>query len=295
MLFNQLRRAVAWPLLLAATAAPLDAQRLLDLPVRAWAGADAVVTGAAATFWNPASTALLTGRGEVILFDVLAPEPTGLGGFAAAAALRLDERTTLALGYHHVGIDGILHTTDSPLADEAAPLDLGEDAIALAVGRNVGAGLHAGVVARYVRAAEFAVDRSIIEFGAGVDVRPELPARPVIGVAARAESDGIAWIAGVQATPVVTSDGMWTVGGSWGAEGGPLQIGTSHRLATHGTWSDRVAVSLGVSNEPDAAGRTWRPLASATLRFSRYSLGVLREEMANDFGAVHAFRFSVAF
>ena len=51
----------------------------------------------------------------------------------------------------------------------------------------------------------------------------------------------------------------------------------------------------GMSGEPDAGGRTWRPVAAASVRLSRYVLGVMREEMANDFGAVHALRFSVAF
>jgi 23S rRNA (adenine2503-C2)-methyltransferase len=89
---------------------PAAGQRLLDLPVRTWAGADAVATGAVAAFWNPAGAGILTRRGEVLVVDVLAPEPTGMGGFALAAAWQVDSATTVALGYHHVGVDGILRT-----------------------------------------------------------------------------------------------------------------------------------------------------------------------------------------
>lgn len=295
-LFNQWHRAAALVAAFLAAASPAAAQRLLDLPVRAWAGADAVATGAAAAFWNPATAAFVQDHGEATVFDLHAPDPTGLGAFAAAGAFRLDSLTAIAVGYHHVGIDGILQTTDSPLAEDATPLDIGEDAVALAASRTISPVLHAGVVVRYIRAAEIAEDRSVVEFGAGVHVRPaNLPGRPALGAAARAENDGVAWNVGLRATPLVGPDSSFTVGGSWGVDGGPLRIGVSHRFAAEGTWRDRVSVALGAASEPDAEGRTWRPLASASVRVARYSLAVLRESMANDFGAVHALRFTVSF
>lgn len=292
-LLNQPRTA-ALALLLFAPAPPLAAQRLLDLPVRAWAGADATASGAVAAFWNPAA-AIITGRAEAMVLDVLAPEPTGLGGFAAAAAFRVDSALTLAIGYHHVGVDGIMLTTDSPLPEDATPLELGEDALALSARRALGQFLAAGVSLRYVRAAEFAEDRSVLEFGAGIHLRPELPGRPVIGAAARAESEGMAWMTGIDVTPFLAADDEWRLGASWGADGGPLRIGVSHRLAALAGWRDVVRVSAGMSGEPDADGRTWRPVASASVRLARYALGVMREQMANDFGAVHALRFTIAF
>lgn len=295
-LFNQLRRGTTILAAILAITAPAGAQRLIDLPVRAWAGADAVTGGAAAAFWNPAAAALVEGRAEATVFDLLAPDPTGLGAFAAAGAFRLDDRTAVAVGYHHVGVDGILQTTDSPIAEDATPLDVGEDAFALAASRSISPVLHTGIVVRYIRAAELAEDRSVVEFGAGMLARlPDLPGAPALGAAARAEADGVAWNLGGRATPFVVADSALAIGGSWGADGGPLRIGVSHRFAAEATWRDRVTVALGAASEPDADGRTWRPLGSASLRISRYSLAVLRENMANDFGAVHALRFSVAF
>jgi hypothetical protein len=295
-LFNQWRSAAFLSVALALLSeSPIAAQKLLDLPVRVWAGSDAVAAGAAAVFWNPAATSALRSRGEVIVVDVIAPKPTGLGGFAAAGAIRLDSATTIAVGYHHVGIDGILQTDDSPLTEDATPLDLGEDGIVLAVSRAITPALNVGLLARYIRASEIAEDRSVGEFGAGMRFRPELPGNPVIGAATRFEADGTAWMAGVEITPIGTANAAWRVGGNWGADGGPMRIGVSHRVAALVAWREYVAVSAGLAGEPDAAGRTWQPVVAATLRFTRYSLAVMREHMANDFGALHALRFTVGF
>jgi len=295
-LFNQWRSAAFLSAGLAVfSVSPAAAQKLLDLPVRVWAGADAVAAGAAAVFWNPAAATMLRGRGEVTVVDVLAPEPTGLGGFAAAGAFRVDSATTIAVGYHHVGIEGILQTDDSPLTEDATPLELGEDGIAVAVSRAITRAVHVGILARYIRASEIAEDRSVGEFGVGMHVRPELPGNPVIGGATRFEADGAAWMAGIEIMAIGAADAEWRLGANWGADGGPTRIGVSHRVAALAAWSEYVALSVGLAGEPDAAGRTWRPVAAATLRFTRYSLAVMREQMANDFGAVHAFRFTVGF
>jgi len=295
-LFNRWHRAALTCVVLSLSSfAPASAQRLLDLPIRVWAGADAIATGAAAVFWNPAAAAALPRRGEVTIVDVLAPRPTGLGGFAAAGVVQIDSRTAMAAGYQHVGVEGILQTDDSPLAEDAAPLDLGENGLVLAVSRSVLDRVHAGALVRYIRAAEIVEDRSVVEFGAGVFARPDLPGRPVVGAAVRTEAGGAAWMLGAKATPFGTPETDWRAGASWGIDGGPLRIGVSHRLAALAEWREYVTVSLGVAGEPDADGRTWRPMAAATLRLARYSLDVMREHMANDFGAIHSFRFTVGF
>lgn len=294
--FNQSSRAVACVVAaFCLLSEPAAGQRLLDLPVRTWAGADAVATGAVAAFWNPAGAGILTRRGEVLVVDVLAPEPTGLGGFALAGAWQIDSATTFALGYHHVGVDGILRTGDSPLAGEATPLDLGEDGLALAAARRVNGVFHAGIVLRYLRASEIVADRGIVEFGAGVLARPRLSFAPVLGGAVRSEEGGLAWSAGVDVTPFSSAGSEWRAGASWGAEDSPLHMGPAHRLALAGAWRDYLSVSAGMANEADAEARTWRPVLAATLRLSRYALSVMREDMANDFGALHAFRFTIAF
>lgn len=294
--FNQCgRAAVAFVAALCLMPGPAAAQRLLDLPVRTWAGADAVAAGAVATFWNPAGAGILARRGEVLLADVLAPEATGVSGFALAGAWRIDARTTVAAGYHHVGIDNILRTGNSPLPQDATPLELGENGLVIAASRQVSGILHGGVLIRYIRASEVVLDRSIVEFGAGVHARPALPLLPVIAAAVRVEDDGLAWMAGVEATPFISADSEWRAGLSWGMEDAPLQMGPSHRLAGLAGWRDYVVISAGVVNEADVERRTWRPVLAGTVRVSRYALSVMREEMPEGFGAIHAVRFSVAF
>lgn len=274
---------------------PLAGQRLLDLPVRTWAGADAIATGAVAAFWNPAGTGVLARRAEILIVDVLAPEPTGIGGFAAAGAWRIDESTTLAAGYHHVGIDNVLRTGDSPLPGDATPLDLGEDGLAIAASRRVDDVFHGGLVVRYIRASRIVEDRGVVEFGAGVQARPRLRTNPVIAAFARAEADGFAWSAGAGAMPFGDAERGWRAGATWGIEDSPRHPGPAHRLAAVAGWRDYVEASVGVANEPDAEERTWRPVVSGALRLSRYALGVMRENMANGFGALHTVRFSVVF
>ncbi len=295
-LFNRVARgACLGALAIGLRADAGDAQRLLDLPVRAWAGADATAPGAAAAFWNPAAAGDIAGRGEIMVLDVLAPDATGLGGFAIAGAWRLDPATTLALGYAHVGVDGILRTTDSPLVEDSTPLEIGEDGLSLAASRSVSRSIAAGVMVRYTRAAEIAADRAVVEFGAGVLLTPALPWSPRLGGGLRAETEGAAWTAGVEVLPIGDAESEWRLGASWNAEGSPMSIGVSHRTAALAAWRNAIELAAGVANEPGADGRTWQPVASATVRFSRYSLAALREEMANGFGAIHAVRFVVSF
>ena len=119
--------------LVCGAAPPAAGQRLLDLEPRTSAGAEAAVAGAAAVFWNPAGIGALSRRAEASVVDVRGPESTGLGGLAFAAALRLDDRTTLALGFQHAGIEGIERTSDSPLPGLGEGIiDLSEDVLSAA-------------------------------------------------------------------------------------------------------------------------------------------------------------------
>jgi hypothetical protein len=278
---------------LTTTATHASAQRLLDLQVRTSAGADALATGAAAVFWNPAATASVAGRGEALVVDVRGATATGLEGFALAAAGRPQARTVVAAGYQHVGVDGIERTSTSPLQDpEETEIDVGEHVFAAALARTLSVPLAVGAVVRYVRTADIAGGDGVVEFGAGVTYRPALPLAPVLGAAARVEEDGTNWTAGIElAPPIAAAD--WRVRASWGVGGSPQVEGVTHRFAALVDWRALVSVSAGVAAEPDGPGRSWQPLAAATLHVNRFAIGVLREELPNDFGAIHSLRFSV--
>ena len=291
---------VAWLCFLAATsllfASPADAQRLLQLDPRVSAASEAVITGSAAVFWNPASIMVLERRAEATVIEVRAPESTGLGGMAASVSVRLDSLTAVALGFVHVGIDGIERTSESPLPGQAeGTFDLAEDVLSAAVTRQVREGLVFGLGLHYIRAAD--VDRidDAFELGAGVDYRSSLPLTPTFAFAMRLEEDRAAWLAGIELTPIREPDGEWLVTASYGAAGGGHRRDVGHRVAAGAHWNERIAVSAGFAGDPDGDGVSWAPVASAELRLSRYGLGVLRESLPNDFGAVYALRFTVQF
>jgi hypothetical protein len=286
---------LALALCIFASARPACAQRLLDLQVRTSALPDALAPGAAAVFWNPAAVAGLSGRGEALVVDVRGSRANGLGGTALAGAYRLDERTTFAAGYQHVGLDPIARTSTSPLADAEDPdIDIGEHVFGAALARRLSPDIVIGGIVRYARTSDVAGADGVAEFGAGVELRPRLPLAPTFAALARAEDDGTTWNGAVAlATPLPAAD--WRVGASVGVGGSPQVHGLSHRLAALVAWQDRLTITGGLAGEPGADGRTWQPLASATLRLSRFALGVLREQLPNDFGAMHALRFSIAF
>jgi hypothetical protein len=284
----------AWLLVLAP--AGVRAQRLLDLPLRISAGADALAGGAAAAFWNPAGVARLSTRGEVVIVDVRGPDAIGMGAFALAAAVRLENGLSLAAGYQHTGTDDIARTDTSPLPEESgASFDLAEDAFSLSAAQRLGPVVTVGASARYTRASAIVDQRNDVGLGAGIEVRPSLPWNPAAAAAVRADDGGVTWVAGVEATPAGESGTEWSARVSLGAAGSPFHHDIAWRGAGSGAWREHVVISVGVAGEPDAAGTTWQPIMAIAVALDRYRLGILREDLPNGFGAFHSFHFSVAF
>jgi hypothetical protein len=278
---------LAWALPEAAAA-----QRLLDeWRVRTMPGAEALARGATAVFWNPAQV-VVAGRGEATVADLRAPGITGVDGLAVALAGVLDGRTTLALGYEYMGVDGLEETTTSP--DALAPIDLGENRFAVAASHAMSARARIGAVVQYTLMPEISGERSSIAMGLGAEYLPRTPVPVRVAGSAAVEGEAVQWIAGVE---VGSGDRWreWRVRGQYGAAGSDLAPGTSHRLTALGEWRDHVEVALGAVSEPDGAGRAVQPVVGAELRLHRYRLGMVREELGNDFGGAWSFRFSIAF
>jgi hypothetical protein len=293
------RRAVtaaAATALLCAAPAGARAQRLLELNPRTNADAEALAHGALAVFWNPAGAALLEGRAEASVIDVRGPESTGLNGLAIAAALRVDPRTVVALGFEHAGIDGIERTGTSPLPeDRRGTIDMGEDAFGAAAARTFGDVVSVGLAVHYLRAADVAQVDDALELGAGAVVHPELPLAPVLALAARVDGDDALWRAGIEVSPFRMAGGAWSMTAGYGTDGGGRATSIGHRVVTGARYRDRARVAIGAVGGGRGEDFGWVPVASAELRIARYVVGVLRETLPNDFGAVHAFRFTVRF
>lgn len=289
------RLAIALAGLLAGPAG-LSAQRVLDLPIRDGGGPDALAAGPFAAFWNPGGLARLAGRGEVLLLDVQGPVSTGLDGVALAATFRLDDRTVLGAGFRHAGLEEIPTTSTSPLPDEVeGSLDISESTFSLAAARSVGADLAFGAGAHFTRAARALDAEDEVEIGAGVRRLPRGWV-PGFGAAVRFGESGTGWEAGVE----WLARGLARLGGGaagvgYGVSGSPSFEGLSHRVGLSATWSTRFRVTAGLAGEPDVAGHVWEPVVGAVVNVQRYSVGVLREELANGIGAVHTFRLGIAF
>jgi hypothetical protein len=279
-----------------AVATPVSGQRVLEMPARTGAGADALARGPIAVFWNPGAARAPSARGEVLIMDVRGPSSTGLDGTVLAGSVRLDERTSLMLGYQNLRIDDIERTTTSPLPEDGAtPLDLGENLFAVAAVRTLGPRLTIGASVQYVRGADAIGGEDDVEIGAGVSGEAEHSLRPRVGVSVRTSEDGAFWSAGVEVMPDALRRGDWSLGANYGAAGSPQYHGLAHRIAAGAVWRDLVDLSIGIAGEPGLGGHTWDPVAGVSVRFGRFTVGVLRENLPNNVGAVHAFRLGTAF
>jgi hypothetical protein len=277
---------------LLALPRPAAGQRLLDeWRVRTTAGPEALARGAAAVFLNPAQV-VVAGRGEVLVGDLRAPGLTGVDGLTAAVAVILDGRTTLGVGYEHMGVDGLEGTTVSP--NPEASLDIGENRFAIAASHAMGPRARLGALVQYTRLPVPSREPSSIALGAGLEFQP-LPRLPlVLAASGSIDGDDVAWLAGVE----LASGARWTdwqVRGQYGLAGSELEPGTTHRVTASGEWRGHVELVLGAAIEPDGAARTVQPVGGVELRLHRYRLGVVREQLANDFGSAWSFRFAVGF
>jgi hypothetical protein len=285
----------AWVLVALLLAMPAQAQRVLELPMRGGAGADALATGALAVFWNPGSLGVPAGRGEALIMEVRGPSATGLDGFGLAGVTRLDERTALAFGYQRAGLEDIEQTGTSPLPEAgASPLEVAENTFSFGAMRALGA-LSVGAGVRYTRTSAALGGQNVTAVGAGFRAAASLASlRANFGGAVHFEEEGTDWIAGLGVDRTLAGND-WSVGGEYGLSGSPRYHGTSHRMALAAAWRDLVRTSAGVVGEPGAEGHTWTPVVGIGLRFTRYQLGVLREDLPSELGPVYSFRFGVSF
>jgi hypothetical protein len=111
---------------------------------------------------------------------------------------------------------------------------------------------------------------------------------------AATEGEEMYWMAGVElASPWTVPD--WMLRAEYGAAGGELAPGITHRVAATGEWREIAMLSFGAAIEPDGGSRSITPVGAAYVRLNRYRLGIMREELPNGFGGSYAFRFSVTF
>ena len=277
----------------SALAGPAAGQRLVDdWLVRTGAGPDALQAGATAAFWNPAGAAEQRGRGSLLVLELLAPDATGVDGLAFSGGWRLDDRTTLAAGYQHLGIAGIDYTETSP--EGGTRLDVAQDLFAASAARRLTSRLVVGAGAQYLHSSEALGEEDQLGIGAGARLLAPLPVPVTLAGYTYSVRERMTWGVGVEVAPELAAGG-WRGAANVGVSGGHGVRGTSYRAGVLLSWHELLELGGSLVGEPDAAERQWDPVVSGVVRLSRYELGVVREWLPNSFGAVHTFRFGIAF
>jgi hypothetical protein len=277
----------------AAASGPAAGQRLVDdWLIRTGAEAGALQAGATASFWNPAGVAEQRGRGSLTVLELLAPEATGLDVLAVSGGWKLDERTTVAAGYQHLGIEGIELTGTSPEGGTGA--DISQDLFGAAAARRLTRRLVVGGGAHYLHSSSDLNERDQLAIGAGARLLAPLPFPVVVAGYGYSLKERLVWGVAAEVAPPLLR-GAWRGTAHLGLNGGHSSRGTSVRAGVSVGWRELVEVGGSLVGEPDASERRWEPVASGLVRLSRYEVGVVREWLPNSFGAVHTFRFGITF
>ncbi len=290
------RVAAAAALALGIGARPVRAQRLLDWPIRTGIEADAVATGPAAAFWNPAGAG--GGgeeRGQAFLEDIEGYRESGLGGVALGGSIRLQEGFYLAAGFSHLGVGPIPLTGSSP-ADQTGEINVTEDLLGVAAARDLGGGVWVGVGGQYARSDDAYSARSRTSLGTGLAWRP--PARglePVVGASIWSRGGGAEWNAGAGLGHILEPVDGLLLGASYGVSDDAGPLGPSHRVSATARWNRLLGLSAGVQGDDGADGLSWSPIVSGDLQLGRYRLAVIREGIANGFGAAYYYQIHVEF
>jgi len=171
---------------------------------------------------------------------------------------------------------------------------VGEDRFAGSAAHALNSRLSLGARVQYTRLPAFSAVRGVIALGIGVRHQPVAGLPMTIAAMAATEGQEAYWLAGVD----YSSAERWSdlvMRAEYGASGGQLASGITHRAAVIGQWRNLAEGTLGLAVEPDGEGRAIQPVLGAAIRYHRYRLGVVREQLPNDFGGAYSFRFGVSF
>ena len=80
---------------------------------------------------------------------------------------------------------------------------------------------------------------------------------------------------------------------AYGFRSEPERDGLEHRFSVRGAWKGQIHLGTGLTRWPGNDG--WSPLWVLGADIGPYSLSVLRESLANGFGAIHFYRVAIRF
>jgi len=276
--------------LLAVTATPAFGQVLFDLPVRASATPDALVRGAPALLWNPAGIAeVRRGRREVWVVHVDGPQASGVQGLAGAVVFDVRWLGRVGAAYQHLGIPDIARTTTSP-EPQPGSLTVTEDLAVLSLARAVASNTGLGVSARLMRGTVGSDRRDRVSVDVGIQAGFAGTLQPSVGAVLRSLGTRSDVVVGVDAAlPLPWRDRLELRAG-YGGQSPLSELRAEHRLSLRGTWQELLVGGISTLSH---GSDPWTWLLEARLEIDRYSLGVVREGLSNDFGATHFFQVTI--
>ncbi|NIM51558.1 MAG: hypothetical protein GTN62_12165 [Gemmatimonadales bacterium] len=278
---------------LAATTAPAQAPPSADLwrvATASLTSPPALVTGAAATFWNPAGPldqAHLSVGGQMVqTADIL-----GLAGFLIGAQRTIGRSAQVNLLVGRVHIRDLVRTTSSPNSLEGS-IPVYEFSV------GVGGGFHSSTIefGGLLRLHESRFDflgEGGVTFDLGLRVRPFDRLRVAAAthffpvdfsrdettdyyIGAEYDVGRRVSIAGTHARVVLR------YGTTFHALGG-----VDHTVGAGMMWQEQFAVDAVLMGESALGKRMWRPALGLSLRFGRYTVVLARSNGLNDLGATY--------
>ena len=290
---SQLRRLATVVLLVALAPSPGGSQLVFRWPIRTSPRPEAVLDGAQAVFWNPGALAagIASGR-EVWIVHVDGPDVTGVRGVAAAGVADLPLGVRAGVGYWHLGIQDIPRTTDSPETDPGE-LSVAEDVAVVSGARVIARNLGVGGALRFARSTVGALDRSRVEGELGLHLQTRHPWRPSLGIMVSGLGGTVSGLAGAEVSTPALASGRLPIQFGYGVKTGSKWEPAAHRLAIRGSWMEQIHGGVGLSYLGSRNG--WVRLWMLGIDVGRYSLGIMREGLANGFGAIHFYRAAIRF
>lgn len=269
------------------------AQLIFDWPVRVTPQPETVITGAGAVFWNPGSLVSEVGTSqEVWLTHVDGPDATGVRGVAVSGVSDLPKGFRIGIGYWHLGIRDIPRTITSP-HQEAGEINISEDVGVILVSRGLGPKTGVGGGIRFERGAAGREAKSRIVGELGVHHQSGLPLTPRFGVALHGLGGELGARGGVEVSLPPLAAARVPIRLGYGIHLDDALETRDHRFSLRTSWMDEVLMGVGVSYLGEGNG--WVPLWHLGANLGRYSFSVLRESLANSFGAIHFFQASIRF
>ena len=270
-----------------------EGQSIFDWPLRSATQPEAVLTGAGGVFWNPGSLVQAVGTSqEIWILHVDGPDPTGVRGLAASGVMDLPWGLRGGLGYSHLGLQDIPRTTTSPHT-EAGEITVAEDVGILSIARALSGQTGIGGGIRFQRGVVDSGSRNQVEGELGIHHRSSLPLSPRFGLVIQGLGGEISTLGGLELSlPPLASSRIPIRLGYGIQETAGFDI-VDHRLSARASWMDQIHLGAGFSHLEGGDG--WTSMWMLGADIGRYSLSVLRESLANGFGAVHFFQASLRF